>query len=250
MGLDSETTASRCQSQANQQIEGPEDYMKRQAVENFRSRDYWVVENAQYAQANFRLRKCARVINELAVNRECALLDVGCGPAALRSLLNPNISYHGIDIAIHEPASYLRELDISRQAIAFDNKRFDFVVALGFFEYMGQQQDRCFEEIRTILKDDGKFMMSYVNFGHFRQKIWPTYNNVQPISEMMKSLNETFQVEKRFPAFHHWRHKQPGKNSIPALQMLVNFNIPIFSSLLAVEYFFICSLPESVPANM
>jgi len=211
------------------------------AVENFKSRDYWVVENAQYAEASFRLRKCARVINELAGSRECTLLDVGCGPAALRPLLNPNILYHGIDIAIHEPAEYLREVDIARETISFDRKRFDFVVALGFFEYMGQQQDRKFEEIRTILKDDGKFMMSYINFGHFRRKVWPNYNNVQSIAKMTRSLNEVFQVERRFPASHHWRQKQPGNNSFPALQMQVNFSIPIFSPLLAVEYFFICS---------
>ncbi len=215
--------------------------MKQQTIENFRSRDYWVVENAQYAEASFRLRKCAQVINQLAANRECALLDVGCGPAALRSLLNPNISYHGTDIAIHKPAAYLRELDIVRETIAFDNKRFDFVVAFGLFEYMGQQQDRKLEEIRTVLKDDGKFMMSYINFGHFRRKVWPNYNNVQPIAEMTKSLNQLFKVEKRFPASHHWRQKQPGKNSFRALQMRMNFNIPIFSPLLAVEYLFICS---------
>ena len=213
----------------------------KQVFDNFRTRDYWIAENAQYAEASFRLRKCARVINELAGNRECTLLDVGCGPAALRSLLNPKISYHGIDIAIHEPASYLREVDIAREPIAFDNKLFDFVVAFGFFEYMGQQQDRKFQEIRKILKDDSKFMMSYINFGHFRHQVWPNYNNVQPIAEMTNSLNRVFQVERRFPASHHWRQKQPGKNSFPALQMLVNFNIPIFSPMLAVEYFFICS---------
>ncbi|MGB2677988.1 MAG: class I SAM-dependent methyltransferase [Candidatus Acidiferrum sp.] len=213
----------------------------KQAVENFRSRDYWVVENAQYAEASFRLRKCAQIINGMAGNKECTLLDVGCGPAALQPLLKPTISYYGIDIAIHEPAAHLRELDTAREPIAFDNKRFDFVVALGFFEYMGYQQDRKFEEIRTILKDDGKFMMSYINFGHLGRKVWPNYNNVQPIAEMTRSLNEVFQVERRFPASHHWRQKQPGKSSFPALQMRVNFNIPIFSPLLAVEYFFICS---------
>ena len=216
--------------------------MKQQAIENFRSRDYWVVENAQYAEASFRLRKCAQIINEMAENKECTLLDVGCGPAALQPLLNPNISYHGIDIAIHKPVAYLRELDIARETIAFDNKRFDFVVAFGFFEYMGQQQrPQVRGNQQAILKDDGKFMMSYINFGHFRRKVWPNYNNVQPIAEMTKSLNAVFQVERRFPASHHWRHKQPGKNSFPSLQMRVNLNIPIFSPLLAVEYFFICS---------
>ncbi len=212
-----------------------------QAARNFKSRDYWIVENTLYAEASFRLRKCARFINEFAGNRECCLLDIGCGPAALRPLLNSNVSYYGIDIAIHNPAEYLREFDTARETIAFDKRRFDFVVAMGFFEYMGNQQKEKFEEIRQILKEDGKFLMSYINFGHFRRKVWPNYNNIQSTIEMTEGLNEVFNVERRFPASHHWRQKQPGKSSLPGLQMQVNFNIPILSPALAVEYFFICS---------
>lgn len=212
-----------------------------EAADNFRSRDYWIVENARYARPSFRLRKCAKFINQMAGNRECDLLDVGCGPAALRALLNPNITYYGVDIAIHEPAAKFRELDIAREAIAFDNRLFDFVVALGLFEYMGPQQNRKFEEIRAILKDDGTFIMTYVNFGHCRSKIWPNYNNVQPIAEMAKQLKRMFQVERCFPASHHWRQKQPGERIFPALQLRLNCNIPIFSPLWAVEYLFVCS---------
>jgi SAM-dependent methyltransferase len=212
-----------------------------QAVDNFRDRNYWIVENALYIEPSFRLRKCARVLNKLASNRECTLLDVGCGPAALRPLLNHNINYYGIDIAIHKEAENLREIDVARDRIGFDNKRFDFVVALGFFEYLGNKQRSKFEEIHRILNDGGKFLMSYINFGHFRRKVWPNYNNVQSIAEMTADLSKVFKVEKQFPASHNWRQKQPGRRSLPELQLKVNFNIPFFSRLLAVEYFFLCS---------
>lgn len=208
---------------------------------SFRERDFWIVENTQYAQAGIRARKCARLIDRLAGNRECALLDVGCGPAALRALIGPNINYFGIDIAIHQRADHLRELDIVNERIAFDDKRFDFVVALGLFEYMGNQQKHKFEDISELLKVEGKFLMSYANFGHFNRKIWPIYNNVRSIAQVTESLSEVFQVERRYPAFHHWRHKQPGKIALSGLQMYVNTNIPIISSSLAVEYFFVCS---------
>jgi len=215
-----------------------------QAVENFRDRDYWIVENALYVEPSFRLKKCARVVNQMAGDRECTLLDVGCGPAALRPLLRPNVQYHGIDIAIHQQgASWLRERDIAQETIAWDNKRFDFVVALGFFEYMGHQQKRKFEEIRNILKDDGKFMMSYINFGHIRHKVWPNYNNVQSRAGMKNGLEEVFTVENSFPASHNWRQKQPGKRTLPGLQMRINFTIPVLSPMWAVEYFFLCSKP-------
>jgi SAM-dependent methyltransferase len=212
-----------------------------EATENYRTRDYWIVENALYAKPSFRLQKCARIVNEIARGRACNLLDLGCGPAALREVLSPNVSYYGVDIAIHEPASYLQELDFGRNKICFGEKRFDVVVALGVFEYMGEYQNRKLEEIRDILNKDGKFIMSYINFEHLRHKVWPNYNNVQPIAQMKKSLGEVFQLERCFPASHHWRPKQPGKYAIPAIQMHLNFNIPLVSPCFAVEYFFVCS---------
>src|SRR5258708_15104422 len=207
-----------------------------EVVQNYRDKNYWIVENAQYAEPSFRLRKCARLVNELAKDRTWTLLDVGCGPAALRELLDPNITYYGLDIAIHNPASYLREVDFARNRIAFDQERFDFVVGMGVFEYMGERQKLKLQEISELLTDDGIFIMSYINFGHFRGKVWPNYNNVQRIEEMTRGVEEVFKVERRFPASHHWRQKQPGRNSLRPLQMLVNVNIPMISPALAVEY--------------
>jgi len=212
-----------------------------QIAANYRDRDYWIVENALYAEPSFRLKKCAAIIHKMAGAQQCSLLDVGCGPAALRPLLRSNIDYCGIDIAIHQPAPFLREIDIAQKPIAFDNRSFNFVTALGFFEYMGGKQSSKFLEIRKILKDDGRFILSYINFGHFRGRVWPNYNNVQSVSEMKKALSEYYRVDTCFPVSHHWRHKQPGRHSLRSLQMLGNFNIPFFSSLMAVEYFFICS---------
>jgi SAM-dependent methyltransferase len=218
--------------------------MRQIVIDKFGPKDYWIVENLKYSEPSFRLFKCARMINQLAKGIECSLLDVGCGPGALRSVLAPNISYYGVDIAIHQPAEYLREVDIAHEKIAFDNMRFDFVTAMGFFEYMGGKQKVKFEEIRAVLKDDGKFILSYVNFDFYRRKIWPNYNNIQSITKMRKSLNEVFRVERCFPASHHWRQKQPGRYSLRALQMHVNYNIPLVSPLFAVEYFFVCSRKE------
>ena len=174
-------------------------------TENYNKRDFWIRENLQYAEPNFRLRKCARLVNEETQGRRCDLLDVGCGPASLRKQLGSNINYSGLDIAIHEPAPYLLETDFIRNQISFRNKRFDMVVALGVFEYMGGYQDQKFAEINKILNKDGKFIMSYINFRHFRRKIYPIYNNIRSIGEITKSLQMVFHVEKCFPVSHHWR---------------------------------------------
>lgn len=210
-------------------------------IEDFKNRDYWIIENAQYEKPSFRLRKCAKIVNTIAADRKCTLLDVGCGPGSLLRLLRPNVEYYGIDIAIHHPAPYLREADLAHQPIDFEGKRFDFVVAMGLFEYLGAQHDAKLEEIREILKDNGKFILSYINFGHMRRLVWPNYNNIRQVAQMVQSLNRVFRVERYFPASHHWRQKQPGKNCLPGLQMHINYRIPLLSSLCAVEYFFICS---------
>jgi cyclopropane fatty-acyl-phospholipid synthase-like methyltransferase len=209
--------------------------------ENFRPKDYWIVENQQYAVPSFRLRKCARMLNEMARGRTCSLLDVGCGPGALRSLLDSNFDYRGIDIAIQSPAPFLKEVDFAKSPISYDGRRFDFVVGMGILEYMGKLQREKFSQIKDILNDDGKFVMTYINFGHMQGLVWPNYNNVQSIAAMTESLSEQFTVEKRFPASHHRRQKQPGRYSVPSLQMHINFNIPILSPMFAVEYFFVCS---------
>ena len=217
----------------------------RKTTRTYETRGYWIQENLQYAEPNFRLRKCARLVNELTQGKTCDLLDVGCGPAALRGLLGSNVRYHGIDLAIQSPEPYLREADFLKNPIAYQAKRFDIVVALGVFEYMGLHQFRKFSEISKLLNPGGRFLMSYINFGHFRRKIYPAYNNIQSITDMIQNLGEVFYLEKVFPVSHHWRHKQPGKNAIPAIQMRLDINIPGVSPWLAVEYFFLCaaSLP-------
>ena len=62
-------------------------------------------------------------------------------------LLRSNIEYYGIDIAIHDPAPNLIEADLPNTPIRFDGKRFDIVIAQGFFEYIGTFQARKFAEI-------------------------------------------------------------------------------------------------------
>ena len=211
-----------------------------EVTDNFLKRDFWIKKNLLYVESNFRLRKCARLLQDIMQGRRYDLLDVGCGPATLRTLLGSNVNYYGLDIAIHESVPYLLETDLARNPISFKDKRFDIVVALGLFEYIGPHQDQKFLEISRILKRDGKFIMSYLNWRHFRKPVYPTCNNIQPISEVTKSLQRVFQLEKCFPTSHHWRFKQPGQNAGP-IQMRLDLNIPFVSSWLAIEYFFICS---------
>ena len=97
-------------------------------------KDFWGAENLKYSRPHYRLEKSARIINRLAQGKECLLLDVGCGPAALMPLLRPNIQYYGIDIAIHDPRPDLVEADFLETPIRFEGKRFDACDKFGFLQ--------------------------------------------------------------------------------------------------------------------
>ena len=204
-------------------------------------KDFWSTENLKYSRPHYRLEKSARVINRLARGRRCTLLDVGCGPATLMSLLGPNIQYYGIDIAIHDPAPNLIEADFLETPIRFDDKRFDIILAQGVFEYMGNFQAQKFAEIAGLLNDRGIFVVSYVNFNHRERYIYEPYSNVQTLNDFRQSLAQHFQIHKFFPTSHNWNHSEPNRKLLKAANMHININIPFVSRALAVEYFFVCS---------
>jgi SAM-dependent methyltransferase len=204
-------------------------------------KDFWSKENLQYSQPHYRLEKSARIVNRTARGRRHTLLDVGCGGAALRPLIRPNIEYYGIDIAIHDPASNLIEADFLEAPIPFADKRFDIVMAQGVFEYVGDFQPWIFSEIARLLNDGGVFIGSYVNFDHRVAFIYWPYSNVQSLDEFKRSLAQHFQIRRFFPTSHNWRHSEPSRKLARAVNLHINANVPFISRALAVEYFFVCS---------
>jgi SAM-dependent methyltransferase len=212
-----------------------------QVAEKYRKQDFWSAENLKYAQPHFRLEKVARIVNRMARGRDCDLLDVGCGPATLMRLLQKNVHYYGIDIAIHEPAPNLIQADFLETPIKFRDRKFDIIVAQGVFEYIGKFQADKFSDISQLLKKDGTFVASYVNFNHLNRLIYAPYNNVQLFDEFRNNLSRFFRIDKIIPTSHHWNHHEPNRKLAKAIQMHVNVSIPVISRLLAIEYFFICS---------
>jgi SAM-dependent methyltransferase len=205
------------------------------------NKDFWLGESPKFARPHYRLEKGAQVINALAGGRDCTLLDVGCGPATLMTLLRPNIHYFGIDMAIPVPAPNLREINILKEPIAFDNKRFDIVSAQGLFEYLSDQQANKLGEIARLLDRNGTFVTTYTNFGHRKSDVYEAFSNVQPLPAFRKSLERYFNVNRSYPVSHNWQHGQPVRTFMRAANMRLNINIPVVSPALAVEYFFICS---------
>jgi SAM-dependent methyltransferase len=185
-------------------------------------------------------------VNRLAGGMNCDLLDVGCGPATLSTLLNRNINYYGIDMAIHDPAPNLLETDFSKGKIGFQHRTFDIVVAAGVFEYMGGEQREKLGEIQSILRPNGNFVVTYTNFHHIHNnRDYYPYNNVLPLQDFIGDLQDYFHIRRWFPSSHNWRVSEPRRRWLKMINMNLNFNIPIVSRLLAINYFFICSLKNT-----
>jgi SAM-dependent methyltransferase len=204
-------------------------------------RDLWEIENLKHAKPHFRLRKVARVVDRITRGRPCDLLDVGCGPAALARLMPPGVSYHGVDIAIHEPAHNLIEMDILDAEISFRGKRFDVIVAQGIFEYVGMFQSQKLAEIGRLLKEDGKFIVTYQNFTHRKPEIYRLYSNVQSPGDFRADLSRFFTIERCFAVSHNWNHGQPSRKLMKAAQAHLNVKVPVLSPILAVDYLYVCS---------
>jgi len=204
-------------------------------------RDFWATENLNYSAPRFRSRKVSRVLRRLARGQERDVLDVGCGPGALGMILPPNIHYYGIDISIPKPAQNFLELDILENPIGFNNMRFDMIVAQGMFEYVGAQQSEKLAEIAALLKSDGKFVVTYQNFDHWRREIYYPYSNVQRPADFRADLKRFFTIDRYFPSSHNWRHSIPQRALLEGAQAYLNVNIPFISPRLAVDYLYICS---------
>lgn len=207
-------------------------------------RDFWSTENLKYSRPHFRMEKIARTVNALARGSNYTLLDVGCGPAALEPLLQPNIQYYGIDIALARQAPNLIEADILEAPIRFADQRFDIVLAQGFFEYAGKLQTQKFAEISQLLNPGGKFVVSYVNFSHRDRYVYHPYSNVRPFRDFRESLGKYFKVERVFPTSYNWRHQEPSRRLVKAGNMRLSLNIPFINQALAVQYVLICSAHE------
>lgn len=213
----------------------------RASVAESHKRHFWIEENKKHIPAHYRLRKTGRIVNALAGSGNCDLLDVGCGPATLMTVLRPNVRYYGIDIALQAAAPNLLEADILKAPIRFGDRRFDIVVAQGLFEYLGGMQPQKFEEIAALLTANGRFVVTYTNFGHRDRHVFEAFSNVQPMPDFRADLARHFAVDRAFPTSYNWHGGQPTRKLLMAANMALNANIPVIGPKLAVEYFFVCS---------
>ena len=212
-----------------------------EAEAKYYKRDFWGVENLNYVKPHFRMLRVAEVVREIAGRRECALLDVGCGPAAFERMVPANVHYYGIDIAIQEPAPNLVEMDITESPIEFRDKKFDIIIMQGVFEYLGTRQKKKFAELRDLLKPDGKLVVTYTNFSHRKKHIYGPYSNIQLPEQFRRELSQYFVIERCFPTAYNWNHTDPTRKLIIFLESKFRVNVPVIGAKLAIDHLYVCT---------
>lgn len=135
---------------------------------------YWNRRAQDFGRIHPRLRQ-VRDLVEAAPRPVTTLLDIGCGPATLRSVLPRAIDYFGVDIAeeviraLDDP-SHFEVVDLNETRICFDGKRFDAVVCSGIFEYI-REPGPFLDFVRDTLAPSGYLILTFTNHQHYHDRL-------------------------------------------------------------------------------
>lgn len=88
------------------------------------------------------------------------LLDIGSRNGILKSFLNYNCKYYGIDL--NPQREDILKIDINKEKIPFPDNYFDYVVCSEVLEHLSNH-DNALSEIFRVLKPNGKFIGTVPN---------------------------------------------------------------------------------------
>lgn len=132
------------------------------------TREYWNGRSPEFADVHPRLRLIGRLVAALSDVRD--VLDVGCGPAVMRTVLPPQLEYFGVDIApsvieaLGDPAHFaVADLDASPRP--FGERRFDLLLCSGVFEYVNDVRGfMAMLDAKAV--PGGHLILSFTNHQH------------------------------------------------------------------------------------
>ena len=132
---------------------------------------HWSLRARAFDRIHPRLKLIANLVNDLPEPNQ-TLLDVGCGPAALRRAIGSNIEYFGVGIVSgiigeHDDPAHFAICDLNHDLECFGNKKFDIVVCSGIFEYI-HDPDRFMRFLSLKMSEHGHLIISYENRQHYR----------------------------------------------------------------------------------
>ena len=116
-------------------------------------------------------------------------LDVGCHKGDLRSYLNPNLEYFGVDGIDNKFKNYIN-VDLNDSKLPFEDKKFDAANCSAVLEHLFYPLD-LLRELKRVLKDKGVILVSLPNDKSLNTLFSQLFIDVKPYDDNIYG--------------HHWR---------------------------------------------
>jgi 2-polyprenyl-3-methyl-5-hydroxy-6-metoxy-1,4-benzoquinol methylase len=170
------------------------------------------------------------------------VLDVGCGSGYLSYILkqeNPNIYVHGFDIsdeALRQASTLDKKykLDINKKVIPEDANNYDMVICSEVLEHLVDIRN-CLCEIRRVLKNTGKLVITVPNFSFWKFRIDSLLGRIPYVVTDERHL-QTFNVKSLTEIMDKSGFDILRLEGIRTrFQSLLNISVSLFSETLIVK---------------
>ena len=153
----------------------PRTYSADERIDGAAATAHWEARSPKFSELHPRLRLIGELVAALPEAPRTAL-DVGCGPASLRSALPAGTEYFGIDIAptviaAHGDPAHFEVGDLNAGTPCFNGRTFDLVVCSGIFEYV-HEPARFIDLVVDRTRVGGHVVLTYMNRWHYREVGW------------------------------------------------------------------------------
>ncbi len=206
---------------------------------------YWKKETQKYQTPHLRL---LRIVEEIRQHKQHGrVLDIGCGPQTLGSMLGTAYEYYGVDV-VGTGDAHFQAFDFEQHSLTeFPFKEtFDIVTCSGLLEYLSLAK---IEELlklihSTLLTQESLFVATYTNFAHVtrrRGKMHPKWITKISINEIQELYRRSgFEIQASYPSYY----KIGGGPLKPGLWWNLQRHLPLpksgwFASLFGKQYIFV-----------
>ncbi len=206
---------------------------------------YWKKETQKYQTPHLRL---SRIVDEIRQRTpQGRILDIGCGPQTLGSMLGSSHDYSGVDI-VGTGDAHFQAFNLETQPLSeFPfQEPFDIVTCSGLFEYLSLERIEGLLHLihKQLLTPQSLFIATYTNFSHVTRRRgkshakWVTKITLAEMKQVFERCG--FEIETTYPSYYKLR----GGPLKPGFWWKLQQHLPLpktgwFASLFGKQYIFV-----------